>query len=184
MAVWRLVMVCLLIIFLYLLSETVRNVILTKFASCADSDLLCISKLRPYITTWHRIPTSYNANSAVRNISLLHNTPLRGALGVDHVLTKYASICFGNTTCKQSSQKCLTWIVLLCKKAAPRAGLKPMQPMQLHWTPRLWGPTPWWLFIFARYTKRLRIQQKRHINFIVNKERSRQNQRISSIVER
>ena len=21
-----------------------------------------------------------------------------------------------------------------------RAGLKPMQPMQLHWAPRLWGP--------------------------------------------
>ena len=23
-----------------------------------------------------------------------------------------------------------------------RAGLKPMQPMQLHWAPRLWGPAP------------------------------------------
>jgi len=37
-------------------------------------------------------------------------------------------------------------------------------------------PAPWCLgrlFIFARYTLRLRIQQKRHINFNVNKERSR-----------
>ena len=45
------------------------------------------------------------------------------------------------------------------------------------------GPAPWCLgrlFIFARYTLRLRIQWKRHINFIVNKKRSRQNQRISS----
>ena len=59
-----------------------------------------------------------------------------------------------------------------------RAGLKPMQPMQLHWAPRLCCPAPWCLgrlFIFAGYTLRLRIQQKRHINFNVNKERSRQN---------
>jgi len=31
-----------------------------------------------------------------------------------------------------------------------RAGLK---PMQLHWSPRLWGPSPWWLdrlFIFVQ----------------------------------
>ena len=53
--------------FLYLLSETVRNVILTKFVRSADSDLLYISKLRPYITTWHRIPPSHNAKRAVRN---------------------------------------------------------------------------------------------------------------------
>jgi len=42
-----------------------------------------------------------------------------------------------------------------------KAGLKPMQPMQLHWAPRLWGPAPWCLgrlFMFARYTFRLRIQ--------------------------
>ena len=96
--------------FLYLLSETVINVILTKFVCCADSDLLYSSKLRPYITTWHRIPTRHNANRVVRNIALLHNTPLRGALGVDHVLTKYVSIWFGNTSCKYSSQKCLIWI--------------------------------------------------------------------------
>ena len=51
-------------------------------------------------STWLRIPTSHNANRAVRNIALLHNTPLRGALGVDHVLTKYISIWFGNTSCK------------------------------------------------------------------------------------
>jgi len=25
---------------------------------------------------------------------------------------------------------------------AARAGLKPMQPMQLHWAQRLWGPAP------------------------------------------
>ena len=40
------------------------------------------------------------------------------------------------------------------------------------------GLAPWCLgglFIFAKYTLHLRIQQKRHINFIVNKERSRQN---------
>jgi len=30
----------------------------------------------------------------------LHNTLLRGALGVDHVLTKYVSIWFTNTSCK------------------------------------------------------------------------------------
>jgi len=42
-------------------------VILTKFVCCADSDLLYISKLRPYITTWHLIPRSNNANRAVRN---------------------------------------------------------------------------------------------------------------------
>jgi len=41
--------------FLYLLSETVRNVVLTKFVCCVDSDLLYISKLRPYISTWHCI---------------------------------------------------------------------------------------------------------------------------------
>jgi len=86
--------------FLYLFSETVRNVILTKFVFRADSDLLYISKLRPHITTWHRLPTSHNANRAVRNIALLHNFPLRGALGVDHVLTKCASIWSGNTSCK------------------------------------------------------------------------------------
>jgi len=85
--------------FLYLLSETVINVIVTKVC-CADSDLLYISKLRPCITTWHRIPTSHNANRAVRNIALLHDTPLRGALGVDHVLIKYVSIWFGSTSCK------------------------------------------------------------------------------------
>jgi len=42
-----------------------------------------------------------------------------------------------------------------------RAGLKPMQPMQLDWALRLWGPPPWCLgrlFIFARYSLRLRIQ--------------------------
>jgi len=33
--------------FSWLLSETVRNVILTKFVCCAHSDLLYISKLRP-----------------------------------------------------------------------------------------------------------------------------------------
>jgi len=85
---------------LYLRSEIVRNVILTKFVCCADSDLLYISKLRPYITTWHRIPTSHDANRAVRNIALLHNTQLRGALGIDHVLTKYVSIWFGNPSRK------------------------------------------------------------------------------------
>jgi len=86
--------------FLYLLPETVRNVILTKFVCCADSDLLYIPKLRLYITTCHRIPTSHYANRAVRNIALLHNTLLRGTLGVDHVLTKYDSVWFGNTSCK------------------------------------------------------------------------------------
>jgi len=86
--------------FLYLRSEIVRNVILTKSVCWDDSDLLYISKLRPYITTWHRIPTSHNANRAVRNIALLHNTQVRGGLGVDHVLTKYVSIWFGNASCK------------------------------------------------------------------------------------
>jgi len=39
--------------FLYLLSETVVNVILTKFVCCADSDLLYISKLRPFYQVLH-----------------------------------------------------------------------------------------------------------------------------------
>jgi len=55
--------------------------LLTKFVCWADSGLLYISKLRPYITTWHRIPLA----TTVRNIALLHNK-LRGALGVDHVM--------------------------------------------------------------------------------------------------
>jgi len=63
----------------------VRNVILQKSVCCADSDLLYISKLRPYIITWHRIPSSHNANRAVRNIALLQNTPLRGTLWVSGV---------------------------------------------------------------------------------------------------
>ena len=66
--------------------------ILTKFVCCADSDLLYISKLRPYITAWHCMPTTHNANRAVRNIALLHKTALRGALGVDHVLTKHVYV--------------------------------------------------------------------------------------------
>jgi len=64
---------------------------------------------------------------------------------------------------------------LACGCTVCRAGLK---PMQLHWAPRLWGPAPWCLgrlFIFARCTLRLKIQKKRHINSIVNKERSLQN---------
>ena len=106
--------------FLYLLSEIVRNVILTKFVYCADSDLLYILKLRLYITTWHRMPTSHNANRAVRNIALLHNTPLRGALRLDHVLTNYVSVWFGNTSCKYNPlKKVSSEFVLLCKKAAP-----------------------------------------------------------------
>jgi len=55
------------------------------FVYYADSDLLYISKLRPYITTWLRIPTSHNANRAVRNIALLHNASLHVALVVDCV---------------------------------------------------------------------------------------------------
>jgi len=42
-----------------------------------------------------------------------------------------------------------------------RADLNPMQPMQLHWSPRLWGPAPWCLvrlFIFSRYPLRSKIQ--------------------------
>jgi len=39
--------------FLYLLSETVRNVILTKVVFCADSDLLYISKLTPFYLDSH-----------------------------------------------------------------------------------------------------------------------------------
>jgi len=39
--------------FLYLLSETVINVILTKFVCCADSDLQYISKLSPFYLASH-----------------------------------------------------------------------------------------------------------------------------------
>jgi len=52
-------------------------------------------------------------------------------------------------------------IYLLGLGSTLRAGLKPMQPMQLHRAPCLWGPTPWCLgslFIFVRYTLRLKIQ--------------------------
>jgi len=45
-----------------------------------------------HITTWHHIPTSNNPNRSLANIALLHNTTLRGALAVDHVLTMYISI--------------------------------------------------------------------------------------------
>jgi len=45
--------------------------------------------------------------------------------------------------------------------------------MQLHWAPRLGAWVDY--SVFSRYTLRLRIQEKRHINFIVNKERYRQN---------
>jgi len=44
---------------------------------------------------------------------------------------------------------------------ATRAGLKPMQPMQLHWAPRLCGTASLYLgrlFIFDRYILPLRIQ--------------------------
>jgi len=70
-------------------------------------------------SAWLRIPTSHNPNRAVRNIALLHNTPLRGALRVDHVLTKYVSSWLGNNSCKKSSQNVSAEFVLLCKKAAP-----------------------------------------------------------------
>ena len=52
-----------------------------------------------------------------------------------------------------------------------RASLKPMQPMRLHWAPRLWGPAPWSLgrlFIFVRYSLGSRIQQKRLITLLAN----------------
>ena len=39
--------------FLYLPSETVINVILTKFVCCADSDLLYILKLSPFYLALH-----------------------------------------------------------------------------------------------------------------------------------
>jgi len=39
--------------FLYLLSETVINVIWTKFLWCSDSDLLYISKLSPFYLASH-----------------------------------------------------------------------------------------------------------------------------------
>jgi len=46
-------MIYLLMIFLYLVSETVRNVISTKFVCCADSDLLHVSKLSPFYLASH-----------------------------------------------------------------------------------------------------------------------------------
>ena len=107
--------------FLYLLSETVINVILTKFVCCVHSDLLTFQNWDPY--TWLRIglPTSHNVNRVVTNIALLHNTPLRDALGVDHVLTKYVFTSFGNISCKQSSQKCLIWISTLLQESCALA---------------------------------------------------------------
>jgi len=63
----------------------------------------------------------------------------------------------------QNRKNCQKWLDSNKVKAErsddlTRAGLK---PMQLHWAPRLWGPAPWCvgrLFIFARYTLRLRNQ--------------------------
>jgi len=52
-----------------------------------------------------------------------------------------------------------------------RVGLKPMQPMRLHWAPRLRGAAPWWLsrlLIFSRYSLRARIVESL-IKLIVNK---------------
>jgi len=93
-------------------------VILTKFVWCADSDLLYISNLRPFYLASHT-HYSHNANRAVRNIALLHNTPLRGALGVDHVLTKLflfgSARLHANNPLKNVSPE----ILLICKKAAP-----------------------------------------------------------------
>jgi len=42
--------------------------------------------------------------------ALLHNTPLRGGLGIDHVLTIDVSIWFCNTSCKWSSKTCFIWM--------------------------------------------------------------------------
>ena len=58
---------------------------------------------------------------AVSNIALLHNTPLCGALGVDHVLIKYCMFLFGSAILHANSPLKNVWseFVLLCKKAAP-----------------------------------------------------------------
>jgi len=103
--------------FFYLRSEIVRNVILTKFVCCPDSDLLYISKQRPYITTWHRIDPTMP--TVLWETALLNNQ-LRGAVGVDHVMARYCMLLFGssilhaNIPLKNDSSE----FVLLCKKAA------------------------------------------------------------------
>ena len=81
----------------------IYNFVRQQYGNCKKCDINKICVLRwqwLVISTWHHIPTSHIANRAVRNTALLHNTPLRGALGVDHVLAKYVSIWFGNTSCE------------------------------------------------------------------------------------
>jgi len=49
-------------------------------------------------------------------------------------------LCFSSTFICQA----FTQFLRISWKHVTRAGLKPMQPMQLHWAPRLWGPAPLW----------------------------------------
>jgi len=83
MAVWRLVVVCLLMICIFALWNCNKCDICKVF--CAALTVTCCTYQNWVLSTWLRIPTSHNANRAVGNIALLHNTPLRGALRVDHV---------------------------------------------------------------------------------------------------
>jgi len=86
---------------------------------CADSDLQYISKLRPYITTWHRIPTGHNANRAVRNIALLHTLYCVVRLGLimswPNMFQFDSAILHANNPLKNVSSE----FVLLCKNAGP-----------------------------------------------------------------
>jgi len=98
--------------------------------------------------------------------SLLTNLSHRGPLKTTSQAVGLGSLVLRNAV---SSIDCMNHLILIylfmsrqeahCMNT--RAGLNPMQPMQLHWSPRLWGPTPWCLgilFIFARYTLCFRIQ--------------------------
>ena len=76
--------------------------------------------LQNWVTsTWLRIPTSHNPNRAVRNIALLHNTPLRGALGL--IMSRPSMFLFGSAILHANNplKNVSTEFVLLCKKAQP-----------------------------------------------------------------
>jgi len=67
---------------------------------------------------------------------------------------------------------------------ASRAGLKPMQPMRLHWAPRLWGPRAsggpapcvWIVVHFCQMLFALEFSRNGLYNHIVGKQCSRYNE--------
>ena len=75
--------------------------------------------------------------------------------------------------CREHDTICVLKLALLC-----RAGLKPMEPMQLHWAPRLGAPRHAACAgcSFLPDTPCTRELQKRLLNLIVSKKLSRLNE--------